>query len=77
VPAIGLAICVLAAYRLRATPLFTAAVVVAALNAVAVVWAAVLARRNSRPRLATASKHVTAALGAFFLFVSFALPDVP
>jgi hypothetical protein len=39
---------------------------------------ALLARRRlQRPRLATACTHVTAALGGFFLFVSFALPSAP
>jgi len=59
---------------LRATPLFAAAAVTAAVNVTALIVVAVLhARRGSAPRATTAVTHVSAALGAFFLFVSLAM----
>lgn len=74
-PWIGLAVCVLAAYRLSATPLFSAAAVVAALNAACLAGRLAAAGRGRvPPRAAVAATHVSAALGAFFLFVSFAMP---
>jgi len=72
---VAFAICVLAAFRLRVTPLWSAAAAVALVNAVAWCATAVLARAGrSASRALTALQHVTAALGGFFLFVSFALP---
>jgi hypothetical protein len=59
---------------LRATPLFAAAAVTAVVNVAALIVVRVLsARRGTAPRATTALTHVSAALGAFFLFVSLAM----
>ena len=73
---LGPALCAIAAFRLRGTPLQTAALVLLAASIMALAWAVVSTRRAGAepPRSATAMQHVVAALGAFFLFVSFALP---
>lgn len=73
---LGSAVCAIAAFRLRGTPLQTAALVLLAASIAASAWAFLSAGRAGAgvPRLATATRHVVAALGAFFLFVSFALP---
>jgi hypothetical protein len=67
-------VCAGAAWRLRNTPLFGAALATAAVNAGALIWAVVMSSRREQPsRPMTALKHVSAALGGFFLFVSFSL----
>ena len=68
---IGVVLCTVATWRLRATPLAGAALVITSINAAATLGAAVAQRRRGQaPRTAVALQHVTAALGAFFLFVS-------
>jgi len=75
---LGTILCVIAAYRLRATPLFAIAAATAGINAAAVSAALVMHSRGRAPgRALTALGHVTAALAGFFLFVSFAMPDAP
>jgi hypothetical protein len=71
---IGAVLCALAAWRLRATPLAGTALAVTVAN-VAVQLGTAVARMRGRqpPRVAVALKHVSAVLGAFFLFVSFAM----
>jgi hypothetical protein len=72
---LGALLCALAAYRLRATPLAGAALAATVVNVTAHVTAALARARSGRVlRPLVGLKHVTAALGAFFLFVSFALP---
>lgn len=72
---LGFVICAVAAYRLTGTPLYATALGVAVVNGVCLSWRLVLQLRSagepSRP--ITALSHVTTALAAFFLFVSFAL----
>ena len=71
---LGLLVVASAAYHLRATPLYGPALITAAVHVAA--WAAragFVARRRAVPRMATAIGHVTAALGGFFLLVSFSL----
>jgi len=71
---LGLLVAALAAYRLHGTPLFSAALISAALNAAAAIARMALrASTGSDSRVATALGHVTAALGGFFLFVSFSI----
>ena len=75
--ALGFIVCVTAAYRLSAAPapLSATAAGVAVANLLCM-GTSVLASRGERrpPRALTGCQHVTTALGAFFLFVSFALP---
>ena len=71
---LALALAILAAYRLRMTPLAVTAAACAAVQALAYV-ALVIRSRSERPppRALTALHHVCAALSGFFLFVSFAM----
>ena len=72
---LGLGVCLAAAYRLRTTPLFGVALANAGVNAAALIADVATMSRDGAPRrLFTALSHVAAALGAFFLFTSFALP---
>ena len=76
--ALGTLVCLLAAYRLRATPLFAIAAVTACVNALAVGYALALRARGKSPaRAVVGLGHVSAALAGFFLFVSVAMPEVP
>lgn len=67
---------VLAAWRLRATPLAVPSAVCAGLSAACFLGGRALgsAAGGSPPRWTTALQHVFSALGGYFLFVSFALP---
>jgi hypothetical protein len=69
---LGVLVCVIAAYRLTATPLQTVATTVAAASLICASLPA-LAPRAGRARAMTALQHVCAALGGFFLFVSIAM----
>ncbi len=69
-----LLVTLVAAYRLRATPLAAAAVALAGVQGAHALLVVVAGRTGRRPgTLMTASGHLVAALGLFFLFVSFAL----
>jgi hypothetical protein len=72
---LGFLVCAVAAYRLTGTPLYTTALGVAVANGACLAWRFALLSRSAGepPRLVTALSHVTTALAAFFLFVSFAL----
>jgi hypothetical protein len=69
---LGILVCLVAAYRLRVTPLWTAAAAVAAVSVVCAVVPPLLPRA-ANGRMVTALQHVCAALGGFFLFVSLAM----
>jgi hypothetical protein len=71
----GFVVCAAAAWLLRQTPLLYPACAVACINA-AVAAASMAAARGGAgiPRWLTALRHVTTALGGFFLFVWFSLP---
>jgi hypothetical protein len=72
---IGFVICALAAYLLRQTPLHAVAIGVACANLAVSILAVVSQRRGFEPhRTVTALRHVTTALGGFFLFVWLSLP---
>ena len=72
---LGPLLCSIAAFRLWGTPLQTGSLVLLGLSLAALAWTLFSARPSGAgpSRLATASQHVTAALGGFFLFVSFSL----
>jgi hypothetical protein len=75
---LGTLLCLVAAYRLRATPLFAMAAGTACVNVVAVAVAIAMRAGGREPaRAVVGLGHVTAALAGFFLFVSFAMPEVP
>ena len=69
---LGVLLCVIAAYRLTATPLSAVATAVAVASAICASLPA-LAPRAASARVVTALQHVCAALGGFFLFVSIAM----
>jgi hypothetical protein len=71
---VSVVICSLAVYRLRQTPLYVATLALLAVSLLAAAVTLLLERRAARSRLSTGLTHVSTALGAFFLFVSFALP---
>ena len=72
---LGFVICASAAYLLRQTPLFYTATVVACANVIVSAVVVIVTRKEVAPnRALTALRHVTTALGGFFLFVWFAMP---
>jgi hypothetical protein len=69
---IGAVLCALATLRLRTTPLAATALATTIVNVVSLLAAALITRREGQaPRAAVALGHVSGALGAFFLVVSF------
>ena len=72
---LGPLLCAIAAFRLWGTPLQTGSLVLLGMSLAAFAWILFSARQGGagRSRLATASQHVTTALAAFFLFVSFSI----
>ena len=72
---LGPLLCSIAAFRLWGSPLQTGSLVLLGLSLAALAWSLLSARTEADgpSRLATASQHITAALGGFFLFVSFAV----
>lgn len=69
---LGVLVCVIAAYRLTATPLQTVATAVAVASVICASLPA-LAPHAASGRVVTALQHLCAALGGFFLFVSIAM----
>jgi hypothetical protein len=69
---LGVLVCVIAAYRLAATPLQSVATAVAVASMLCASLPA-LAPVKASGRVMTALQHVCAALGGFFLFVSIAM----
>ena len=74
---LGVIICVAAAYLLVGTPLATIALIVAIANGLVVFGGMFFQiRTGDQPlRALTFFRHVTVALGGFFLFVWFSLPS--
>ncbi len=71
---LSVGVCGLALYRLGATPLRVPSQVLLAVAILTALVPVVMRSRDTLPRPLTGLRHVTTALGLFFLLVSFSLP---